>query len=79
MGLGAAILGSAAISAGGSILGGKAAASAADQAFDIEAMRIRQLKPFLEAGKEALPQFQAGIEDIPTLEDLIFMTQRDPF
>ena len=73
-----AILGGSAISGLGSALGGKAAASAADQAFDIEAMRIRQLKPFLEAGKEALPQFQAGIEDIPTLEDLMFYAQRDP-
>jgi len=77
MALGAAIAGGL-ISAGGSILGGKKASEAAEAAIELEEMRMRQLKPFIETGKEVLPEFRAGIEDIPTIEGAINAARRDP-
>lgn len=78
IGLGAAILGGAAISGVGSVLGAREASDGAKYAARLEARRMRELKPFTEAGKEALPQFQEGINDIPTMADLLGYVRTDP-
>lgn len=73
-----AILGAGAISGLGSFFGGKAQGDAASAAAAAERKRLAQLKPYVEAGKEALPQFQAGIEDIPDMASLLNFVRADP-
>ena len=73
-----AVLGAGAISGLGSFLGGREASKGADAAFKLEKQRIAELRPFLDAGKEALGQYQAGINDIPTMASLMGYVQSDP-
>lgn len=74
----AAALAGGAVSALGSVFGGREASKGAEAGIKLEKIRMRQLKPYIEAGKEALPEFRAGIEDIPTIEGAIRAAQSDP-
>jgi len=75
--LGASVLGGLTSVIGSSLMGGSGD-DATKAAMRLEAARLRQLKPYIEAGKEALPQFQEGIGDIPTMEEAINFTRNDP-
>lgn len=72
----------AAISAASSISAARGAAgsrsSAADEAAFFEAQKIERLRPFVDAGTEALTPFRTGIDEIPTLASSISAIKDDP-
>jgi hypothetical protein len=74
----AAVLGAAAIGAGGSYMAGKEQAGATAKAARQEKKRLAQLLPYLNAGKEALGQFQGNIDQMPQYADILAGIQDDP-